>query len=131
MLETLRAGLSGQPDLDLAYLFGSQARGESGKTSDVDVAVLFGHPIDLMKLGALQEGLSELLGRPVDLVDLRTAGPLLTKEVVSDGQLIVSRSPGFTLQFELRAIRVWEDTKVLRRQQQDLLRELSRHGRAS
>jgi predicted nucleotidyltransferase len=51
-------------------LFGSTARGESGRASDVDLAATFDEAarIDLLDFVGIQERLSELLDVPVDLV---------------------------------------------------------------
>jgi len=52
-------------------LFGSVARDEAGRDSDVDVLVEFDRPTGLFCLFRLQDRLEELFGCPVDLVDLR------------------------------------------------------------
>jgi len=66
--------LSGRRDVRLAILFGSQARGEAGPASDVDVAVQ-APGVDLLALAAT---LSLAVGREVDVVALDAAGvPLL------------------------------------------------------
>ena len=49
-------------------LFGSEARGTSGATSDVDVLVHFRGKATLRALVAIRDRLSELLGRPVDVL---------------------------------------------------------------
>lgn len=54
-------------------LFGSVARDEAGRDSDVDVLVEFNRPTGLFGLFRLQDRLEELLGCPVDL---GTAGSL-------------------------------------------------------
>ena len=48
-------------------LFGSVARDEAGRDSDVDVLVEFNRPTGLFGLFRLQDRLEELLGCPVDL----------------------------------------------------------------
>lgn len=128
--QTVAAALTSEPDIRLAYLFGSQARGEASEGSDVDVALLADGPVDLMRLGALQELLSATLRKPVDLVDLRTASPLLAWEIVRDGAAVLVSDAGTRMDFELDAVRRWEDTRHLRRQQQELLGERARLGRS-
>ena len=49
-------------------LFGSYARGEQRKNSDVDFLVEFNKPIGFFELLDTEEKLSNLLGRKVDLV---------------------------------------------------------------
>ena len=127
--DRIAGALSGEPDIEVVYLFGSSARGEAMSASDVDVALLCTSPVELMRLGALQERLAERLGREVDLVDLKRASPLLAAEIVREGQAVMVANPTAKFDFELAALQRWEDTRNLRRQQQDLLRERARRGR--
>jgi predicted nucleotidyltransferase len=51
------------------YLFGSVARGEARKNSDIDILVEFSSSdIGIFEFVRLQNHLTQLLGRPVDLV---------------------------------------------------------------
>ena len=117
------------PEIVLAYLFGSEARGEAAAGSDVDVGVLAMSPLDLLALGTLQETLSLATGRQVDVVDLSAAPPLLLGEVAREGVPFLVKDREAQLDFELDALRRWEDTRFLRRQQQELLRERALRGR--
>jgi len=154
----LQMALEGEAGVCLAYLFGSVARGDDGPTSrdgeaglcpaepergkvwkpsqgfhisDVDVAVWTSEPVGLFEIGALAERLGAALGRRVDLVDLRAAPPLLCRQVVAEGELLLVRDPLFRFDFELEAVRRYEDTRPLRAQQQQLLKETARRGRAA
>jgi hypothetical protein len=49
-------------------IFGSYARGEEKKDSDLDILIKFSNKISLLKLVQIQQELSENLGIPVDLV---------------------------------------------------------------
>jgi len=97
MLEdTLRAVLLRRPEVQEAYLFGSQARGDAAAHSDVDVAVYiapaevkagpFGYDADL---GA--ELMSALGRNDVDVVVLNEAPPMLYHRVLRDGVRLFSR----------------------------------------
>jgi predicted nucleotidyltransferase len=129
LAQAIRAVLSQEPGIELAYLFGSHARGQAASSSDVDVAVLTEPPLDLMQLGRLQERLAQALGGAVDLVDLHHIPPLLAREIVREGIAVHVADPARKLAFELDAIHRFEDTRWLRRQQQQLLRERARIGR--
>ena len=67
-------------------LFGSTARGDAAKDSDVDVLVRFDGPTTSKRFFGVQFYLEDLLGRPVDLVTdkaLRTElRPYIEKEAV-------------------------------------------------
>jgi predicted nucleotidyltransferase len=49
-------------------IFGSYARGEEKKTSDIDILVEFEKPISLLKLVNLENFLSESMGIKADVV---------------------------------------------------------------
>jgi|SRR5687768_1343754 uncharacterized protein len=50
------------------FMFGSMARNQARKRSDVDLLVEFERPIGLFEFARLKQDLEELLGRKVDLV---------------------------------------------------------------
>ena len=79
-----------------AYLFGSQARGDAGALSDVDVAVYIDE--DLAEPGPygydaelITDLMSELGTNDIDVVLLNRAPPLLYHRVLRDGKLLVTR----------------------------------------
>jgi predicted nucleotidyltransferase len=127
----LGAMLAAEPSVRLAYLFGSQARGDACATSDIDVAVWTDPPMPLTALGALAERLSQAAGGQIDLVDLRHASPLLCRQVVAEGEPLLVRDALQKLDFELDAVRRYEDTRPLRTAQQQLLKDLVNRGRAA
>jgi uncharacterized protein len=59
-------------------IFGSFARGDNKKGSDIDILVEFKNPPSLLNLIRLENGLSEILGSKVDLV---TTGSLKNKRI--------------------------------------------------
>jgi len=81
--------LAQHPDTELAYVFGSVARGEAGADSDLDLAVRMAEePLDAKRKINLIEELASATRRPVDLVDLRTVGEPLLGQVLSGERLI-------------------------------------------
>lgn len=98
MRETLGRVIRKHPEIRLAYLFGSAARGEAGPTSDVDVAVYVdrGHPMDLLDLQlALQDEIGRALGtNRTEVVILDPAGPPeFTYQVIRDGIVLHEEEP--------------------------------------
>jgi predicted nucleotidyltransferase len=128
---TLLKALEEEPGARLAYLFGSVARGDDRPDSDIDVAVWLADDVGLIELGALGERLGAAVGARVDIVDLRSAPPLLCWQVVAEGQPLLVRDVLLRFDFEMDAVRRYEDTRPLRSVQQELLKELVSRGRAA
>ena len=117
-----------QPDVVAAYLFGSQARGDAGPLSDVDLAVwLDDQPEPRARLSrqlALSAEAGSLLGTDdVELVVLNGAPPLLAQRVIRDGELLAERSALTRVRLETEAIIRYLDTIPLR---EELGRSLER-----
>ena len=70
----------------ISYLaiFGSFARGTAVSTSDIDIAVRFAKPIDLLEFVGIQLELEKLLGRPVDLIPVDDAYPFVRESMAQD-----------------------------------------------
>lgn len=109
LIARARAGLALRPEVLDAYLFGSQARGDAGSLSDVDVAV-YVEPAALERPGfgiqaEIGSDLQAALGRSdVDVVVLNQAPPLLYHRVLRDGVRLLSRSEPDTATREGRAL---------------------------
>ncbi len=65
-------------------VFGSVARGEQKKSSDIDVLVEFSEPIGLFQFVDLENKLQTLLGRPVDLVTKKALKPFIKNDVLRE-----------------------------------------------
>lgn len=114
-------------DVAVAYLYGSQARGEAHSASDVDVAVLFQAQLSsaerFEQLLKLRSALTDRLQRPdVNLVDLAEASPLLRFEVYREGRLLYCQDEAARVDFLVTALRDYEDTRPLRQTQFQYLR---------
>ncbi len=98
----------------LCYLFGSVARGEEHKESDVDIAVLFEKDIKkenfLRKEGELISLFSKIFSeREINLVNLAIASPLLCQNVVLEGQLIYAKDENERIFFQIRTLHQYEE----------------------
>lgn len=68
------------------YLFGSWARGEACRISDIDVAILPSEPLPLGLLPDIDEALENSASLyPVDLVDLTTVPEAFRARVLAEG----------------------------------------------
>lgn len=95
LLEQVRQYLSDKP-IDKAWLFGSFARSEESKDSDIDLLVRFVKPnkIDLFDYIGFRQELEELTGRRVDLVEEGYLIPAAEENVDKEKTLIYERKAG-------------------------------------
>jgi len=80
--------------LRLAILYGSVATGKMRADSDVDIALLFGHPLKAEQKMALISRLERKLQWDVDLVDLFALSGTLLKQVLHKGRVLIQTNPG-------------------------------------
>jgi len=104
--DALAEALAAESDVRLAVLFGSEARGDAGVASDLDVAVA---GPDASAIPALALKLTRATGRQVDLIELGTAPPLLRFQIARDGRVLVERQPHLWSDFKARAMVDWWD----------------------
>jgi len=89
-LSILIAMLEEDPDILLAYLFGSHARDEAGPLSDIDIAVLLkpatSKDLFAKKLNLLKELTTLFAGTDIDLVILNEAPLVLKYNILKDSK---------------------------------------------
>jgi predicted nucleotidyltransferase len=101
-----------------AYLYGSVARGEARRDSDVDVGVLFAAepPATLgAPQFAIEAALERVLGCPVQVVALNRASADLVHRVLRDGRLVLDRDRAARIRFEVRSRNEYFDLAPIRR----------------
>ena len=91
LLARISECLGTEEDIVVAIAFGSVARGDLRRDSDLDIAVLTSQPLSVGRRRELIALLADLGGRPVDLVDLRTSGLPVSRSALTKGKLLVCR----------------------------------------
>ena len=94
---SIKQVLDRHPDIRLAILFGSLAKGKADRDSDIDLAIDVGRPFTLHEKIQLITELAETLGRPVDLVDIFSVGEPLLGQIVTKGKILQGDSTRFAL----------------------------------
>ncbi|MBS3140480.1 nucleotidyltransferase family protein [Candidatus Woesearchaeota archaeon] len=67
-----------------AGIFGSYARGEQKKRSDIDILAQIPKSVNLYDFIGIKQDLEEALGKKVDLVTYRSIRPELKQKILSD-----------------------------------------------
>jgi predicted nucleotidyltransferase len=124
-IQAMRDYFMQQPDIVVAYLFGSVARGRAHHLSDVDIAVLFAPEITLEasveRQLQLMGDLEAFADREVQVTVLNRATPLLAYEVIRDGILLYERHKEERITFEVRTMKIYFDLQPMYYQQDQLL----------
>lgn len=112
-------------NVKLAYLFGSQAKGNPAPESDFDIAVLFKKPpsdsLALRETMNLSSDLSEYLPAKIDIVSLHYAPLLLKYEIVAHHQVLYCEDERDRINFEVAVIKEYIDEEPIRRLYNDAL----------
>lgn len=85
--------LKGFPEILVAILFGSAARGRLMPSSDIDIGVAALRTLTLERKLELHEALARVLPNEVDLVDLQEVNGPILQQALCRGVLLKSSSP--------------------------------------
>jgi len=102
----LRALLEHEPEVTLAFLFGSHATGRATTDSDIDVAVYLRHPEEEDRIWA---EVGRACGADVDLVLLNAAPATLVSAAIKTGIPLSVKDPALYWRLYLEASREAED----------------------
>lgn len=132
--DRLRQTVAALPEVRLAVLFGSTARGKAGPRSDVDIGVLLDPDSpDARDRVEIELGRA-VAGRDIHVVFLKEAPPLLRFEIARDGVVLRQDEDGLWTDFKTRAMIDWWDWEPIARQiEKALIARLRRkveHGQA-
>ncbi|HSL84349.1 MAG TPA: nucleotidyltransferase domain-containing protein [Thermoanaerobaculia bacterium] len=106
LVASIRPVLARHPEIRLALLFGSRARGVAGPAADLDLAVEVVRGEELDRLGLMAE-LSSATGLDVDVVDVtpgRRVGYPLLAALVRDAVVVHEGRPHAEAEFRTRAL---------------------------
>jgi len=117
-----------QYPIDVAYLFGSQERGDTGPGSDVDIGVYFGR--DLNSRDRFDHRLS-LIGKisnclqtdRIDLVSLSDAPLSLQFRAIREGGILYCRDELTRIRTEVRVMSLYYDEQYYSRRHASLMIE--------
>ncbi len=85
--------LDGEKGLCLAILYGSYANDRAHSESDVDIAVLYDHPLNAEQKSGLLYKLGDRLGKEIDLSDLYALNGTILQQILCKGRLIIENRP--------------------------------------
>ena len=120
--------------VEIVYLFGSQARDDVGKISDVDIAILLPNESGTeecaqRQLYFLDKLTSYLKSDDVDVVILNHAPLLLQHRIVRDGKVIFCSNDRKRVHYEARVIRDYLDFRYFEQAYNEaLLERIIREG---
>lgn len=131
--DQIQAVLERTPQIRLAVLFGSRARGTARERSDVDLALLL-EPSSAELKTQLEVELGRACTVPVEVVYLESAPPQLRFEIARDGRPLLVRDPSAWVSFKRQAMLDWWDwapyAKRIHEAAIRRLREQVKHGPA-
>ena len=87
--KTIRERLRAE-DANYVAVFGSYARGEETRTSDVDVLVRFSVRKSLLEIARIERELADALGKPVELVTERALSPYIAGRVDEEKEVLLA-----------------------------------------
>lgn len=106
------------PGVAAVYLFGSQTDpSKTNRHSDIDLAVLFEHSQqpNTFELIEMREELADLLKQEVDLINLNNADPILSMQVLDNGQTLWVPQNTLLNEWTIRIITDYADLKEIRK----------------
>lgn len=89
-IPAIRKFFETQP-IEKAWIFGSCARGENTRSSDIDILVQYSTRISLLGISRIMTTLSQLINKKVDLVEDGRLMPFAVESVNKDKILIYER----------------------------------------
>jgi hypothetical protein len=114
----LKSALEKEEELIFGYIFGSYGRGHPSLLSDVDIAVYMDERVEDRfdkRLDLIEVINSILKTNEVDLVVLNEAPLRIAFQVLKTKRLLFSKNDAKRIEFEVRTIKIYLDTEILRK----------------
>jgi uncharacterized protein len=123
IVATLQAGL---PDLKAVYRYGSAGSIHERKDSDLDIAILAGHPLSFKEQSSLAVDLMRVAERDVDLNDLRRLPVTLRVQIVTGGIRLYAANTVAAEEYDSRTL---SDYVRLNEERHGILEDIQHRGR--
>jgi uncharacterized protein len=115
VLNQLKQYLYNQPEIELAYIYGSQQSGEAKSESDIDIAVKLAPNTDSTLIRSIIADLNKLTGKEIDCKSITLEShPVFANNVIMGKPLLV-RNERDRVHFEVRIMQRYRDDERRRR----------------
>ncbi len=117
--------LKEQFNCDAIILFGSYARGDQRKDSDVDIAIKSNENITKKQLFEMTEKLEQILKKDVDLIDLNTISDSFRYEILMNGKVLYFKD---SFQFDLYKLDMFREYLELNESRKTIIENIKKGG---
>lgn len=130
LIAKIKKYFAAKKEVAAVYLYGSLARGEAKKNSDIDLAVLFADPSDdqLALRFEYEDDLGRIFGKKVEIQDLNICRIDFAYRVLEEGKLLYSADQQKRLNFEVKTMNDYFDLKPFFDEYYEVLKEQSLRG---
>jgi len=123
---------SKRPEVAAVYLYGSQARGDAKRDSDIDLAVLVTDKRKYKGFGIPQVvftiDLEKITGKKVEVQDLTACSVEFAHRVLSEGKLLISNNDRIRVNFEVEMVKKYFDLKYILDEYDYYLAQIAKKG---
>lgn len=109
----------------LIYVFGSAARNELRKDSDIDIAYLSDVPLSNYEIFMLANDIADVVKRDIDLIDLKKASTVFKAQIIGNGKVIYCIDDTKRMYFEMYA---FKDYALLNEERKEILDGIKKRG---
>lgn len=116
-LQAIKAFFAGQPEVIVAYLFGSVARGQANPLSDIDIAILLDpgleSEISIERQLHFMAALEDFTDREVQVTILNRVSPTFAYQAIREGILLYERDRQERVDFQVRLMKTCFDIQPM------------------